>query len=76
MLASAVPAHDVEIIDEWDPAGLAGTGTVDYRITEVLVPWRRVWPYPAEQVRGGPLFCFRRAPSSTPDSRSARPTAS
>jgi alkylation response protein AidB-like acyl-CoA dehydrogenase len=62
MLAAAVPLRDVEIVDEWDAAGLAGTGTVDYRITDVVVPWRRVWPYPAEQVRGGAHFCFRRAP--------------
>lgn len=62
MLAAAVPMRDVEIVDEWDAAGLVGTGTVDYRITDVVVPWRRVWPYPAEQVRGGVHFCFRRAP--------------
>lgn len=63
MLAAAVPVSEITVVDYWDPAGLAGTGTVEYQIDEVLVPWNRVWAYPVEApVRGGAHFCFRRAP--------------
>lgn len=62
-LAAAVPVSEVTVVDTWDAAGLAGTGTFDYEIDDLLVPWRRVWAYPQIQpVRGGIHFCFRRAP--------------
>lgn len=63
MLAAAVPVSQVRIVDTWDAAGLCGTGTFDYAIDEVLVPWHRVWAYPPDApVRGAPHFSFRRAP--------------
>lgn len=33
-----VPASDVEFIDTWDVAGLSGTGSCDYQLTDVFVP--------------------------------------
>ncbi|MFX0576924.1 acyl-CoA dehydrogenase family protein [Nocardia nepalensis] len=61
-LAAVVPASQFEVVDCWDGAGLAATGTVDYRVADVVIPWSRVWPYPVEApVRGGAHFSFRRA---------------
>ncbi|UGT59862.1 hypothetical protein [Nocardia asteroides] len=61
-LAAVVPARDFEVVDCWDGAGLAATGTVDYRIDDLVVPWSRAWPYPVESPeRGGMYFGFRRA---------------
>lgn len=61
-LAAVVPASSFEVVDCWDGAGLAATGTVDYRISDLVVPWSQVWPYPVDSpVRGGAHFCFRRA---------------
>jgi alkylation response protein AidB-like acyl-CoA dehydrogenase len=33
-----VPQHEVEILDNWDTTGLRGSGSSDYRITDVFVP--------------------------------------
>ena len=41
---------DVELIDTWDVAGLAGTGSVDFEAVEVFVPERR-WV----QIADGPV---------------------
>ena len=41
---------DVELIDTWDVAGLAGTGSVDFEASDVLVPEGR-WV----QIAGGPV---------------------
>lgn len=63
LLAAIVPTSDVEIVDEWDPSGLSGTGTVGYRIADLLVPPAHSWAYPpaGPPVRGGVHFCGRRA---------------
>jgi indole-3-acetate monooxygenase len=43
------PAHEAEILDgTWKTLGMRGTGSNDYRISDVFVPERRVW-------RVGPL---------------------
>lgn len=39
--AFMVPAHDVEIIDNWDMAGMRGTASGDARLTDVFVPAHR-----------------------------------
>ncbi|MEL7209919.1 MAG: acyl-CoA dehydrogenase family protein, partial [Actinomycetota bacterium] len=35
------PADEVELIDNWDVSGLAGTGSGDYTVTDALVPTGR-----------------------------------
>lgn len=37
-----VPAADIEIIDNWDMAGMRGTASGDARLTDVFVPEHRV----------------------------------
>ena len=39
--AMAFPASDVEIVENWDPAGMRGTGSHDFRVESSLVPYRR-----------------------------------
>ena len=57
--AMAFPAGEVEIIENWDPAGMRGTGSHDFRVESSLVPLRRTfgvfddWPY-----ERGPLYRY------------------
>jgi alkylation response protein AidB-like acyl-CoA dehydrogenase len=39
-----VPAGEAEIIDNWQTLGMRGTGSHDFRVTDVFVPEHRVWP--------------------------------
>jgi len=52
-----VPRRDVELLGNWDVLGLAGTGSYDYRIDDVLVPSAYCFPLlEAEVKRGGPVY--------------------
>ena len=57
--ALAFPASEVEIIETWDPAGMRGTGSHDFRVESSLVPLRRTfgvfddWPF-----ERGPLYRY------------------
>ena len=57
--AMAFPASEVEIIENWDPAGMRGTGSHDFRVESSLVPLRRTfgvfddWPF-----ERGPLYRY------------------
>lgn len=42
MLFFAMPAQDVQVIDTWEMAGMAGTGSNDIVATEVFVPEHRM----------------------------------
>jgi alkylation response protein AidB-like acyl-CoA dehydrogenase len=61
-VACVLRADEITVLDDWDPSGLAGTGTCSFRVAGVAVPARRTWRHPGEQIRGGPYFCFKRAP--------------
>lgn len=37
-----VPQHDAEVVDDWFPTGLRGTGSRSMKVTNVFVPDRRV----------------------------------
>ncbi|WNV85223.1 acyl-CoA dehydrogenase family protein [Umezawaea sp. Da 62-37] len=47
-----VPSEQVEIIDNWDTLGLRGSGSCDYKITDVFVPDGRSLVF--NEVRGVP----------------------
>ena len=57
--AMTFPADEVEIIETWDPAGMRGTGSHDFRVASSLVPLRRTfdvfgdWPF-----ERGPLYRY------------------
>src|SRR5262249_4973758 len=39
-----LPLSDCEVLDTWYTAGLRGTGSHDFQVTNVLVPEERVFP--------------------------------
>jgi alkylation response protein AidB-like acyl-CoA dehydrogenase len=52
-----VPAAEVEFLDTWQVSGLCGTGSTDFRMSEVLVPESRIVRW--QPVRAdGPLYTF------------------
>ncbi len=38
LLPMAIPARDVEVLDTWNVAGLAGTGSNDFKLTDYFLP--------------------------------------
>jgi alkylation response protein AidB-like acyl-CoA dehydrogenase len=61
MIVFTIPREHAEVIDTWHVAGLQGTGSLDWKVTDVFVPADRTYPlgfyqlgFPA--VRGGELF--------------------
>jgi alkylation response protein AidB-like acyl-CoA dehydrogenase len=55
MIVFVVPREDAEVIDTWHVAGLQGTGSLDWTITDVFVPDDRTYQLGAP-ARGGELF--------------------
>jgi alkylation response protein AidB-like acyl-CoA dehydrogenase len=63
-LIALVPMEDLEIEDDWDPSGLAGTGSATVRCADVFVPAYRTLStvaalqgrYASEANRDRPLF--------------------
>jgi alkylation response protein AidB-like acyl-CoA dehydrogenase len=52
------PAADAEVIDTWDAAGLRGTGSHDYAVTDVFVPAERSLSFREPPVESGPLYAL------------------
>ena len=57
--AMAFPAGEVEIVETWDPAGMRGTGSHDFRVESSLVPFRRTFDVFGEWTfETGPLYRY------------------
>ncbi|MGD9704071.1 MAG: acyl-CoA dehydrogenase family protein [Acidimicrobiia bacterium] len=53
------PAAEVELLDTWYSSGLRGTGSTDFRMTDVFVPeGRSVQPFASGVETGSPLARF------------------
>src|SRR5215217_4494075 len=50
------PRADTEVVDTWHVAGLRGTGSHDYRVTDLFVPAHRAFWFSEEPVQPGPLY--------------------
>jgi alkylation response protein AidB-like acyl-CoA dehydrogenase len=53
-----LPASHWEVLDTWDPTGLAGSGSHDYTITDAFVPAEYTWA-PGQRTRPGALYAWR-----------------
>lgn len=57
--AMAFPAGEVEIVETWDPVGMRGTGSHDFRVESSLVPLRRSFDVFGEWTfETGPLYRY------------------
>jgi indole-3-acetate monooxygenase len=56
VLIFIAPKDQAEVIDNWQVAGLVGTGSMDFRMDEVFVPEEMCWERTAAAARGGDLF--------------------
>ena len=59
MTVAVVPREQVEFTDGWHVQGLKGTGSFDYKLTDVFVPDSHTYPLLTRQpLRGGHMFKF------------------
>jgi alkylation response protein AidB-like acyl-CoA dehydrogenase len=56
VLIFIAPKDEATVIDTWYAAGLQGTGSMDFALTEVFVPEEMTWERTAGAARGGDLF--------------------
>jgi alkylation response protein AidB-like acyl-CoA dehydrogenase len=56
MVVFTVPKADAEVIDNWHVAGLQGTGSLDWTVSDLFVPAARCYELGMPAVRGGDLF--------------------
>jgi alkylation response protein AidB-like acyl-CoA dehydrogenase len=50
------PKAHTEVIDTWHVAGLRGTGSHDYQVSDLFVPAHRAFWFSEEPVQPGPLY--------------------
>jgi alkylation response protein AidB-like acyl-CoA dehydrogenase len=61
MRMMVVPIEAVQIHDNWEVAGLQGTGSCDVSVSDCIVPEELTWDgVRAQPLRGGPLYRLRR----------------
>ena len=53
-----VPASEAELVDTWDVSGLAGTGSIDFRLHQAFVPTERVVGWTPRPTLAHPLYAF------------------
>ena len=53
-------SSDVDVLDNWDVAGLKGSGSNDYSVDKIFVPLELTWNTNHEPLRGGPLYSIKR----------------
>ncbi|HEY6792603.1 MAG TPA: acyl-CoA dehydrogenase family protein [Trebonia sp.] len=56
MIVFAVPRSAARVIDTWHVAGLQGTGSLDWAVSDVFVPASRTYELGIPAARGGDLF--------------------
>ena len=56
LMVAIVPAEQATVIDNWQVAGLRGSGSFDFRLDEVFVPAELTFERAASACRGGALF--------------------
>jgi alkylation response protein AidB-like acyl-CoA dehydrogenase len=56
MVIFTVPKADAELIDNWHVAGLQGTGSLDWSVSDLPVPASRCYELGTAAMRGGDLF--------------------
>jgi alkylation response protein AidB-like acyl-CoA dehydrogenase len=56
MVVFAAPVDQAKIIDTWHVAGLQGTGSLDWAVSELFVPAERTYELGIPAPRGGDLF--------------------
>ena len=55
-LIAFFPKAEAEVLDTWHVAGLRGTGSHDYQVSELFVPEHRISWWSREPVAPGPLY--------------------
>lgn len=55
---AALPAAQWQVLDTWNPTGLAGSGSHDYTITDTFVPAENTWVH-GQTHRSGTLYAWR-----------------
>jgi alkylation response protein AidB-like acyl-CoA dehydrogenase len=56
LLVAVVPKDDAAVVDNWHVAGLQGSGSFDFRMSDVFVPEEMTFERAASACRGGALF--------------------
>ena len=55
------PTEQAEILDDWQVAGLEGTGSNGFSVADLFVPEEFTWSMGARPKRGGPLYLLGRS---------------
>lgn len=63
LMVAIVPREHATLGDNWQVAGLRGSGSFDFRLDEVFVPAELTFERAASACRGGALFTWRRTSS-------------